>query len=739
MSSRPRILVTVPFLLLLAIPFLVFGVLSVRLFEVRILPEVELQTTTAATGVQRRVAHAISVFGGLHTLRDVEPVLDNARSSAPGMSFLALTGPDGEILHLSADDPEAVRAAFASDADMDRTMSETFRSGGGLPELWQEYTGLPLAAPVTTSSRLGGRLLVTEMPLGDEGENPVGFLQAGVDIGMLDTLKRDIWFDTAVVVFAIVLLAVELLILIAAAFILRPAWIIDFLTARLAAGDLRFTLRLGRGGALRDLIRRVDRITGQIAASAGSRVKVPSGLRLPGREGRFPLRVPAVSHIRFPLFLFFLSEAMLRPILPQFLGDFSPPESETELRTGLVMAGFMAASLVSVLVGSILAQGSGARRVFLLGAVASGIGMAGHIVADGFATILLMRMLTGFGYGLVYAAAQVYIAQHADPGRRSSGFSLFLAVVVAAEICGPAMGGILADRLGVELVLFTAAAVIGMSALACLTILSKSAPDLTDPTATPEPQALDPSTHEMSDRTGPVEGRGKAWDWRRVLAWFPGKTAMFAPIAGNIRFSVVIACFAIPAKALLTGGLFFLVPLIAFANGGATASARILIGYGIAILVLAPLLSPLADRWRGFGIWVSAGGMIAGAGFVLPHAWDVLGDSSLVVLFVATLLFGVGQALSIPAQISFLLQVSERQVAETGAGPVLGVFRFLERLGSMVGPLIAGGLLVIFPPDVALMWMGLGAMLLAACGWSWFMATGDRDEEEAIRGLLVEA
>jgi len=95
---------------------------------------------------------------------------------------------------------------------------------------------------------------------------------------------------------------------------------------------------------------------------------------------------------------------------------------------------------------------------------------------------------------------------------------------------------------------------------------------------------------------------------------------------------------------------------------------------------------------------------------------------------VATLLFGIGQTLSIPTQISFLVQIAERQTISTGAGTVLGVFRFLERLGSLAGPLIAGALLLAFPPSVALMWMGLGALLLSAAGLSWLLAFGERDE-----------
>ena len=715
MTSGLRPILVVPFLALVLMPFLLFGFLSVRIFENRLLPEVEAQTITAAMGVQRRINHAIDTFGGLHTLRDVEPVLDNARLSASGMSFLALTGPQGQIRHISTDDTQAVDLALTRMAE---PVSPTFTNR--LLAVWEGMTGTPLVETITMTSRRAGVLLVTSLPLGDDPLRPAGVLHAGVDIGLLDALKQDIWFDTATLVLATVLVAVELLILIFAVFILRPAWMVDFLTARLAVRDLRFTVTPRRGGALQALIQKVDGIITRIGAMARARSVQSLGLRLPEADDPpRPIRPPAVSYIRLPLFLFFLSEAILRPILPQFLGQFAPPDSDPDFRTGLVMAGFMAASLIAVLAGSIFADRTSPRLMFLLGALFSCAGVGGHLMAGDFTTILLARSVTGFGYGLVYAAGQVYIAQHARPTRRSSGFSLFLAVIVAAEITGPALGGILADRLGQEPVLAAAALAAGVSALACLFLISRLPPDLTDSATEPAPLA-------PPDDSTARERLSEQW-------------AVLREILRNPRFIVVIICFAIPAKALLTGGMFLLVPLAVVAVGGSAAdSARVLMGYGIAILLLAPLLAPLADRWRRFGVSVAIGSMIAGAGFILPHAWSVLDGGGLRVLLAATLLFGVGQTLSIPTQVSLLMQVADRQVERTGPGPVLGIFRFLERLGSLAGPLIAGGLLLSFPPDMALMWMGLGAALLAACGMSWLLAVGQQSEEEAIRDLLIE-
>ncbi len=703
-------------ILLTLIPFLLFGILSVRTFEARLLPEVENQTINSGLSLQRRLNLAITLSGDLELLRGVEETLDATRSFSAGMEFLALTGPDGEILHLSARDPDSVAETLSKLTDPAPVTIADRLSG-----TWEMVTGKPFFSPIEMSGRRVGSLLLSSLPLGSDPANPDGVLHAGVNIEVVDALTRDIWFDIVTVVIAVAIVAIEILILSYAVMIIRPLWMIEFLTARLLAKDLRFVPASLWGGGMQKLVRRINEVIWRGIDVAKTRAG-EIGLLLPGSEGPRPIRSPAVSYIRLPLFMFFLSEAILRPILPQFLGQFAPPDSDPSLRIGQIMAGFMAASLISVLVGSILAERFGARRIFFWGAMLSAVGIAGHIAAQGFASILLSRSLTGFGYGLVYAAAQIYISQHAKRDRRSSGFSMFFAVVVSAEICGPALGGVLADRLGLGSALVAATAVAALSAIICMLVISRSAPDLTDAAGTPEDIA-----EQEAEPDGAPRRRGVQLD-------------AFRTILLNPRFMVAIVCFAIPAKALLTGGLFLLVPLAVLESGGsASDSARVIMAYGIAILLLAPIMSPLADHWRKFHLWVAVGCGVAGIGLVLPHTWHTLGYGGLIVLMVATLLFGVGQTLSIPAQISYLMQVSETRGSGTSAGSVLGVFRFIERLGSLVGPLVASGLLLAASPEEALMFMGLAAVLLMACGLSWYLAFGDQDEGDAIRDLLFEA
>ncbi|MCY4305853.1 MAG: MFS transporter [Aestuariivita sp.] len=710
-GSRPFLLISL--LTTLAMPFLFLGFLSVRVLEPKLLHEFKTQTQNASENITRKIEYAVSSFGGLHTLRDAEHVLDRTRLSSPALSFLALTNQSGEILHLSADNPLKVPQQIAS---LSATVEQPVM--GWLDQYVQEISGVSLRNSNSFSSESEGELLISEFPILGTDSKPIGTLYAGVDLSTTAEIKRDIWIDIGVVVLAVILISVELLLLLFSLYLIRPAAAINFLSFRLHNRDLRFTLKTMGSGAAKRIIKSLDQIIRQSIETTRS----TTGLKMPGPEGPLSVRISSLSYVRLPLFLFCLSEAILRPILPQFLGNFAPAGNDPNFLTGIVMSGFMAASLFSVLFGSFLSERIGARRIFLIGAVSSALGMCGHLFAAEFASIFFSRILTGFGYGLVYAAAQVHVAQHSDPIKRTTGFSLFLAVIVAAEICGPAIGGIIADRFGNLPVFMAATILVIFSGVICFFLLSRFAPDVTDISAIPFENGS--KFEELSEHAG-----------GGLLQQFKiAKSIML-----NRRFSVAIICFAIPAKALLTGGLFLLIPLIVYLNGGgASESARVLMGYGIAILLLVSTFAHLADRWKKFSLWVATGSILAGIGFVVPHSWILLGDGGLLFLFAATLLFGIGQMLAIPTQISFLLQTTERQLIMHGVGPILGLFRFLERFGSFLGPVIASLLLLIFPPAIALQWMGFGTIILASIGMSWFLAVGQNEEEDEINALIIE-
>ena len=58
-------------------------------------------------------------------------------------------------------------------------------------------------------------------------------------------------------------------------------------------------------------------------------------------------------------------------------------------------------------------------------------------------------MISAVGFALVFASAQGHVIDSTDIRDRSSGMAMFIGAILVAGLCGPPIGGILADRIGI--------------------------------------------------------------------------------------------------------------------------------------------------------------------------------------------------------------------------------------------------------------------------------------------------
>jgi predicted MFS family arabinose efflux permease len=225
---------------------------------------------------------------------------------------------------------------------------------------------------------------------------------------------------------------------------------------------------------------------------------------------------------------------------------------------------------------------------------------------------------------------------------------------MVATVCGPSIGGILADNIGERATLWVAALIAVGSIMAMQSIPQMPA--------------------------GAAEADGsKLPKWRDFLS-----------LLLNRRFMTVTGLAAMPAKILLTGMCFYLVPLFLLSiDSTQSVAGRVLMTYGVVMVLLSPLAAGFATTKRRMEVLVAAGLLVSGAGGLLL----LIGDHVLWV-FAAVLLVGFGQALSMAAQSALVREHCEREIAALGEPAVYGVYRLLERLGNALGPVIAATLVV---------------------------------------------
>ena len=389
-----------------------------------------------------------------------------------------------------------------------------------------------------------------------------------------------------------------------------------------------------------------------------------------GRE----LRARNAMQMRVPLFLFMFAEELPRSFLPLFVAGVSPTDApiSDELLFGLPIALFMLAGAITVPFGGGLTDRFGARQVFLAGIVPAIVGYVGTYLAQGYLDLIGWRVLSGFGYGLIFISAQAWVAENSKESSRAQGMTVFVGAVFAATICGPSIGGILAGRIGFEATFLISA---GLSVVSGLIVYGM----------------LDASPKSRTRMTSSNVGE----EWRALLS--------------DSRLFAVTIFAAVPGKLILAGFLFYLVPLYLSELGNRqSVIGWMIMLYGVSTLLCMRFAARYADRSGRHAAVVAAGGVLAGLGCLASLSDTTVGGASNAVM-IAILALGFGHALSLASQMAIVQEVASRH-HRLGQASVIGAYRLVERAGMVLGPIVAGALAAKFGYQGAI--VGIGVIVL---------------------------
>lgn len=552
-----------------------------------------------------------------------------------------------------------------------------------------------------TVARAGESLM---LPIVVDGE-PAALLQVGVHEGAVRSELAELRLDIATVFLATLLVGIELLVAFVIVRISGPIQLTDRLIILSAKGDflrrigLRSKDEIGHfAAAYNNAVRRVntafatlseeaeDARAVQLDRSVQQRIRdVVTKLRerfrftFPGSEETLVPRSP--MDVRVPLFLFMLAQELSRPFLPLFFTDLYTPigNLSQELTIGLPITTFMLMVLISIPIAGAISDRVAARAMFVVGVVPSVAGHVGAALATSIVEALLWWTLAGIGYGTIFISAQAYVAHHTDQASRAVGMTGFLGAVFAAFVCGPAIGGILADRLGYQTTLLVAAALAVFSAGAAL-------------------MTVDPGTGRSARPGGSPSRSGRpSRSWRRLLL--------------DRRFIILTLFSALPAKLVLGGLFFYLIPLFLTDLGNSQSNVgRIMMVFGIACVAITPLAARRSDKIGRPQTFISVGGVVIGLGCVLPTISDSTGG-----LLAAVALIGSGHALVTAPQLAVIQQLSEvGRTAGFGPGVIVSVFRTVERIGTAAGALVVGAVVPFVGYGDAMLLVGVLVIVCAA-------------------------
>ncbi|GAB5375716.1 MAG: hypothetical protein AcusKO_21780 [Acuticoccus sp.] len=537
---------------------------------------------------------------------------------------------------------------------------------------------------------------VVSAPIGDAAA-PAGEVLIGMPITVGEKLVRDLWIDVAVLLLVSVLVALELT---SFAFTRPSALVLRGLAQRLEAvrrGDVRPHPTLTDSGPLGAELRTVDeeiaRLRGEhqalrTEAETHRHEGVREALHRLGRTYRLTdardLPPLALMAVRAPIFLFFFAEELTRSFLPTYIASHARPMLglSVELVIALPIIVFMAvvAFMQPTLNG--WTEQLGRRRSLCMGALLAGAGYLGTAYAGDMAQILLSRTITAFGFAAVFVSSQGFIVDRTDAAHRARGIGLFVSAIMAAMLCGPPIGGIVADRLGDSAAL-TLSAIMAFVACVCAFLALPA-----DSTAA---------------AVGAVRRTVRLGDIRRVLAQ-------------PLMVGLLVGC-ALPAKMILIGVCIYVLPLLLASQFEPAVIGRVLMLYGLAMLFVVPVVSRWSDAGSRRTAYVVAGGLLSALAIVHYFVWPQPWGAALMVLQI-----GIAQGISTTPQSALVGEIGRRILPDLSEGGIYGVFRLVERTGTALGPLFVGVVWTMTSAEVALFataaLVAIGALAFAALWWS---------------------
>jgi MFS family permease len=394
-----------------------------------------------------------------------------------------------------------------------------------------------------------------------------------------------------------------------------------------------------------------------------------------------------VNFIRWPFFLLVFSESLSLSFFPIFVEEFYSPNwgLSREFVVGLPISIFMFIWAISLPVGGVWSDSVGRRRAFVSGALITALGLVLTAFTFSLIDLLVWRSLTAIGYGLVFITVQGFITDNTNQSNRNKGMATFVATFFAGSLSGSAIGGILADHIAMPTI-FLLSAILSLGAALFVARF--------------------------------IVGGGGSIRPKLSLA-------TIKEVCTDRSFLMVTLFSAIPSKIALTGFLYFSTPLfLSSLEASKSTAGRVMMLYGLFIICLSSVVAQYADRFKTRLPLILFGGAAGSLAIAIPATVPSLGG-----LMVSIALLGVAHAISVPSQLTFITETNQVLCARLGLGQVVGIFRLMERVGNIVGPMIFGVFISLLGIAQAFGWLsiliGSATVILAI----WFFANSRQRAE----------
>jgi len=642
---------------------------AIKQFEKEIIPEMDKKAITVGESINSLILKAVNYGVPFRSLKGMKEFFNLTLKDNPEIKYIVVTDPEGGVLYHHGVNINPLSGFFKKESD-----ECTHRLKKSVPISDYYDNTLPIVS----------------------GAHVLGSLHIGVDKMFVHNKTKDIFYDIVTVLVVSFLITFEILLFLITFTISGPVDSIRKVLSKAKNGNFTQYLainskdEIGRFVSLfNEVIFKINeayhglkekfyeykhqiRDGHDVRAMDATMEEIETSYQFGSPEGLQKFFQGLLIYIRPALFLVIFAESLSLSFFPMYVDFLYEPIAgiSKNLVIGLPISIFMLFWAISLPLGGVWSERIGRRTPFLVGALTTAVGLILTGIAKTVYDLLLWRSITAVGYGIVYITCQGYITDHTTAQNRTRGMAMFLSGFFSGSLCGAAIGGILADRIGFRPTFFLSA---GLSLVSALFVF-----------------------YFLQDH------RKEAASIKKKI-----KFSYFRLLFSNKRFLTLTLFSAIPAKICLTGFLYYAAPLyLKFLGNNQSAIGRVLMSYGLAMVLISPLTARVADALGNRKVFVILGGMLSGIALLMVHRFQ----STLGMLFSIALL-GAAHAIGVSSQLTLITEVCKEAGDRIGLGTVIGIFRLIERAGNITGPLISGLLIALYGFSKAI--AGIGMIIIS--------------------------
>ncbi|PSV50103.1 MFS transporter [Photobacterium indicum] len=406
-------------------------------------------------------------------------------------------------------------------------------------------------------------------------------------------------------------------------------------------------------------------------------------IRLLSRSDNDSQAEVVLAQVKPLLLVTVLMESLMAPVLPQYLADVALANGLDAGWTSYFFTLYFVGFACSLLPVSRLVEQFDIRRVLASGIVLSSFGCLLLMYEEYLALILLARFISGVGQATIFVAIQAYILRFSDKTNKTQAAGIIVFCFNAGFISGAGIGALLADALGINGIFLLSALVGGL-----MFVFSMVLPSM-------------------------VPNKQVSGSLRDSLQSMLSGCAALLRVPSFIRTMVLVG---IPTKMMLTGVVFFAVPILLSEKGVTKESiGQVLMAYAFAVLFVSGKVAPMIDRIGSTKWALCLGNLIASISLAMLSTVFLVQDSAYAVLIAtgSMLVMGLAHGFVNAPVVTHVVNTT----SDNDANMVATTYRFLERLGHVLGAIVVGQLLMLVG-NSATFWV-LSVFFLVASGSLW--------------------